>query len=243
MLRKTFVYLIIVFCLQSVQSQEIYTERFYEYFVSGRMDLWEKELDGLKQEYTISKSLITLQQIVKAQYGLIGYYVGIEEKRKAAGELEIAHKNVDLLLEKLPNEKYLLAYKGALFGFEMGIAPWKVLYYGPKSQEYILKAIALAETDPESNFEYANMRFWAPAMFGGNKDEALIYYKKTINLIEEKNQIQDWYYLWVLTAYANALKEIGGKEAARPAYAKLLQIEPRYKWIKEELQEFPDFDL
>ena len=61
--------------------------------------------------------------------------------------------------------------------------------------------------------------------------------------MEQKNQKRDWYYLWALTAYANAVKEVYGSDKAKTIYSQILKIEPSYKWLKEEIINFPDFNL
>lgn len=224
-------------------GQNTYSEKFYTDFVTGDMESWQKNLNYLKADYQIKPLTQTLFEIVKAQYGLIAYFIGVDEKKKAAKELGQARKNIDILLNKLPNNKNLLAWKGAFYGFELGIAPWKVLYYGPQSQEIINEALAAAKNYPESNFEYANMLFWAPALFGGNKLQALIYYNKAVEILENQHKTRDWYYLWVLTAYSNALNNVYGFKAAKPVYTKIITLAPDYQWINEAIHNLPEFNL
>jgi tetratricopeptide (TPR) repeat protein len=223
------------------------TDKFYQFYISGNMVGWQNHLNELKLACHQSNSGDQLETIVFAQYGLIGYYLGRKEKELAQKELEQAQLYLDLLVKTHPEKQKYKALQGAFIGFELGISPWKAMILGPESQEIIIHALKKAPNEAQTNFEYANMRFWAPAIVGGNKTEALIFYKKTIELLETQKQTHHWFYLWALTAYANALNKTEQANAANQVYQKILKIEPNYEWVAKELSKnknnLPDLDF
>jgi tetratricopeptide (TPR) repeat protein len=220
---------------------------FYKFFIKGDMLSWEKSLSQLKTNYTQEANTKVLHEIVKAQYGLIGFYIGKSEKSKAMNELELANKNLELLQKLEPLNDVYNAYKTALLGFEIALSPSKATYHGPQRQQLIIKTSQHSGYEPEVTLEYANMRFWAPAIVGGDKKESLIYYRKTIVLLEARKRTKEWYYLWALTAYANAYKALNDSQAAIGVYEKILRFEPNYTWISQELSKtkeaLPDLKL
>ena len=58
---------------------------------------------------------------------------------------------------------------------------------GPKSLEHIEKSIKLDPAEPMGYIEKGNSLQYRPAVFGGDKKEALKYYRKALTLIESKN--------------------------------------------------------
>lgn len=232
-MKKYVVLLALYLSVLSIAAQG--QDNFYKYYLKGDMKSWNFELQNLKLQYQKKPTLELLETIVFAQYGIIGYKLGLKEKQAAKTELIQAQKNMDKLINKQPYNPKYQALKGAFLGFELGIQPWKAMIIGPESQQWIEKALLQNSKIPQANFEYANMKFWAPALVGGNKEVALSYYLKTINLLEQQKRTNDWFYLWALTAYANALKKTDQMNQAQDVYKKILAIEPGYEWVAKEL--------
>lgn len=211
------------------------TEKYYQFYLKGDMKSWALSIDELKANYEQSKKEVLLEELVLATYGLIGYYLGNEQKEQAATALKSGTHYLELLTGSKPNNQTYQALRGAFIGFELGLNPWKAPFIGPESQTIINDALKKAPNNPQTNFEYANLLFWSPKWVGGDKQKALFYYKKTISLLEQNKQTRQWYYLWAYTAYANALKAMGRNDDARKVYQQIAAVEPKYQWVKEEL--------
>ncbi|PKP11646.1 MAG: hypothetical protein CVU09_02100 [Bacteroidetes bacterium HGW-Bacteroidetes-4] len=224
--------LIIIFQKTGFSSE---TEKFYQLFIKGDMKTWASTLDELTIQYEQSKNSALLEELVLATYGLVGYYLGKEQKELAAKSLQSGTHYLNILAGNKPNNQTYQALKGAFIGFELGLNPWKAPFIGPESQTTINNAIKKAPNNPQTNFEYANLLFWSPKWVGGDKQKALIYYRKTIVLLEQEQKTHQWYYLWAYTAYANALKTLGRSDDAQKVYQQIVAIEPEYQWVKEEL--------
>lgn len=246
MIKRCF-YIILLFGFTTGFASNPPSEGFYQHYITGNMKAWENTLNNLEIDYKNDPNLETLHEIVKAQYGLVAYYIGNNKKDKASAEITEAQKHLAKLSKAYPSKYLYKAWQGAFLGYRLGVSPWKVVYLGPQSQDYIELALENAPHSPEVNFEYANMKFWSPAIVGGDKKLSLVYYKKTIHLLERQGKTNDWYYLWALTAYANALKTMDNFEEATGVYNKILSIEPNYEWVANELaktkQALPDLDL
>jgi len=106
----------------------------------------------------------------------------------------------------------------------------------PECIRHINQAYESDSTNIQAITDKANLLFYSPGMFGGNKKEAIRYYEKAISLLEENRETENnWQYLNLLTTLAQQYKYLGKQEAARKTYEKILQIEPDYIWVKDEL--------
>jgi tetratricopeptide (TPR) repeat protein len=128
-------------------------------------------------------------------------------------------------------------YKAAFYGYRIGLNSFKAPFYGPKSSKCANNAIAINKNNPFGYIQYANIQFYMPSTFGGSKQEAIEYYVKAEKLMElDKKKITgDWNYLNLLTIIANANIELGQLEKAKYYFEKILQIEPNYAWVKNNL--------
>ncbi|MFB6343816.1 hypothetical protein ACE1ET_18985 [Saccharicrinis sp. FJH62] len=220
-----------------LKSQNFKAE-IYNAYISGDMTKWELVLSTMEKQYKAQPSYTLLENIVEIQYGLIGYLIGAEQDDKAEQILEVAEKNLDLLMNRNDKIARYWAYKSAFTGFKIGIAPYKAPFLGPRSFSYIKEAMVLDENNPYVLMEYANGKYYAPAFSGGDKPLALKAYAKAILILEKDtlNLKNSWYYLMAKTNYGTALLKKGDNSDAIRIFDEILDFEPRYKWVAEELK-------
>ncbi|MFC0877036.1 hypothetical protein ACE01N_10590 [Saccharicrinis sp. FJH2] len=220
-----------------LKSQNFKAE-IYNAYISGDMTKWELVLSTMEKQYKAQPSYTLLEDIVEIQYGLIGYLIGAEQDDKAEQILEVAEKNLDLLMNRNDKIARYWAYKSAFTGFKIGIAPYKAPFLGPRSFSYIKEAMVLDENNPYVLMEYANGKYYAPAFAGGDKPLALKAYAKAILILEKDtlNLKNSWYYLMAKTNYGTALLKKGDNSDAIRIFDEILDFEPRYKWVAEELK-------
>lgn len=223
--------------VMSIQARDFNGE-LYNAYIKGDMLTWETILNEMKSQYKRKPDYKLLEDIVESQYGFIGYLIGEKRKDKAGEELAFALKNLDILMKRNDKISRYWAYKCAFTGFKIGIAPYKAPFLGPKSFDYVNEALTLDEDDPYALVEYANGKYYAPVFAGGNKKLAMTSYKKAILLLEQDSVKlhKSWYYLMVKTNYGNLLSEIGDKNAALKVYNEILEYEPNYSWVANELR-------
>ncbi|MCD7976602.1 MAG: tetratricopeptide repeat protein [Tannerellaceae bacterium] len=140
------------------------------------------------------------------------------------------------ILEIEPRNVTAYAYKGSFIAYKMAINKLTTMILGPECIRHINQAYESDSTNIQAITDKANLLFYSPGMFGGNKKEAIRYYEKAISLLEENRETENnWQYLNLLTTLAQQYKSLGKQEAARKTYEKILQIEPDYIWVKDEL--------
>jgi tetratricopeptide (TPR) repeat protein len=76
-----------------------------------------------------------------------------------------------------------------------------------------------------------------PAAFGGSKELAIENYQKAEKLMESSaSEIKEnWNYISLLLAIGKAHDETANYKMAKVYYEKILKIEPRFAWVKNEL--------
>lgn len=224
-----------------VLSGQEYTTRIYRAYVTGRMDRWKEVMDEMDLAYRSTKDHQLLYQLTEAQYGYIAYCISEGRKKEAKNVLEKAEEHVEILLKADRNNPKVYGLQGAFYGFRVGLKPLKAPVYGKKSEEANQKAINLGPEEPHGWVENANIEFYKPAVFGGSKKKAVRLYEKAVRLFEASppRTKNNWIYLNSLAALGTAYEETGEIEKADRIYRKLLELEPSFVWIRDEV--YPEF--
>ena len=143
----------------------------------------------------------------------------------------------DVYLEKLlkdyPRNAQLHSLSGAFYGYKIALAFYKAPFYGPKSMSHIDKSIELDPTDPSGYIEKGNSLQYRPAAFGGDKLEALAYYKKALKLMESHNNTKCNWQQMLLRAFI--LKSLYETDQTAEANVFMLEMQKDYgsmNWIK-----------
>ncbi len=208
----------------------------YQAFVHGNQAKWIEATKALKRAYNWERDPKISREVVIAQYGLIGYMIGEGNKKEAKKIYHQALGSLEELLEKQPKDAELLALKGAFLAFRISFNKINALTLGPKSKKYINKALEVNNKAPLALIQKGNAKNYMPKSFGGDTQEAIHYYKKAVEVFEEKGGgTCNWLYLSTLAYLGKMYMEIGQEQAAIKTFRKALNIAPEFKWVKDEL--------
>ena len=205
---------------------------FFESYRAGTMAPWPGLIDEMAQ--VKSADLAWQTEMVKAMYGLVGYQIGQRDKEAAKTYITKADVHLDKLLEKYPKNAQLHSLKGAFYGYKISLAAYKAPFLGPKSLEQIDESIKLDPAEPMGYIEKGNSLQYRPAIFGGDKTEALKFYRKALTLIETKNYSKcNWQHM-LLRAFI--LKNLYETNQSAEAETFLVAMQKDYGsmvWIKK----------
>ncbi len=240
--RKNHTYLLIIILLFLQFSALANTstdirEGIYQAFVSNQMTKWEQLMLEFEKKMPAKAGLEQRLELASYHYGYIGYCLGQKLNLKAESWITKADANLDILLKEHPASAEAHAFKGALFGFRIGLSNFKAVYLGRKSESHINKAMELNPQSFQSWLETANATYYKPAFVGGSKTKALTQYQKAVS-IAEKDPAKlkyNWLYLLALTNLARGFEETKQYEKAKAVYEKVLRHEPAYLWVKTKL--------
>ncbi|MBP6577255.1 MAG: tetratricopeptide repeat protein, partial [Chryseobacterium sp.] len=176
-------------------------------------------------------------ELINYQYGYIGWCIGNKKNNVAEQYIQLGESNIAVLEKSGYKPSWINSYKSAFYGYKIGLNKLKAPFIGPKSVECAELSMKQDAENPYGFIQFANSQYYMPAVFGGSKSEALKYYMKAEKIMEKnQNQIkEDWNYLSLLSMIAIAYTELNDYKNAKEYYNKILNIEPNFLWVKNEL--------
>lgn len=232
--------LTIVLCLilvgyQPVASQSAYKKTIYNAYIKGDMAKWAAVINILERSEegnTVDHKL----ELVSYYYGYIGYLLGLKKNDEAQKLVEKGESHLRQVLRADPRNATAYAFRGAFIGFRIGISKFKAIALGPEGSALVDKALELDSKNVQAIIDRGNALLYTPALFGGDKQEAIKLFHKGARLLEtSQNTENNWFYLSILTTTARAYEKTNDYAKAKTMYEKILLKEPNFRWVKEEL--------
>lgn len=212
-------------------------KELYDSFIANKMYLWEDQMEKMESNYKDTKSINCLYDLAFAQYGFIVYCILNNERDKAQKFLHKAEHNANKLLRHDSLWAEIYSLKAALYGFKIEFNKFKAPKYGLKSLEYMDMAMSMDDENARVWMEKGNITYYIPAFLGGGLPEAITSLKKSVLLFEKDKEYleHNWLYLLVMTNLGRWYTEAGEPDKAKAIYLKILEFEPDFLWIKNEL--------
>lgn len=218
-------------------KSEGYANRIYEAFLAGDMAEWISVMEDMERTEDINTE--HWLELTGYYYGCIGYLINSGQSAQAKEYIKRGEAIIDRILSMEPENAQALSFKGTFIAFRMSLAKLKAVVLGPQSMKYINKGYAINPQQYQIIADKANLLYYAPPLFGGNKEEALRLYHESIRTMEkEGREYPNWFYLSLQNSLAEMYEKRGETETARQLYIKLLDKEPRYLQIREKLDAF-----
>jgi tetratricopeptide (TPR) repeat protein len=121
----------------------------------------------------------------------------------------------------------------------MGLDPMRGMSLGPKANDAMSNAKDLAPENPRVWIIDGTSDFFAPSMFGGDKERALRKFKKAARLAEKESVDDplrpDWGHAEAHAWTGLAHMEAERYEKAHMAFEKSLSINPEFGWVQSVL--------
>ena len=164
---------------------------------------------------------------------------GKKNKDEASKHLKAAVEHLKEATRLDPQAAEVYALLSSVYGRQIGLSPVKSMFLGPRAEKAIKKAVQLAPDNPRVVLSAAISDFNTPKMFGGSKEKGLQGFQRAAELFaqeEPTDPIQPVWghseaYAWLGIAY----QDRGELESARAAFAKALEINPDFGWVKYAL--------
>lgn len=206
----------------------------YQAYLTTNKSLWKQSVETLQGEYSTDGSNERLYQLTLAEHGLLNATMVDQDETLFDQHYKKAKKNLETLIEAGYQEGHARALLSSVYGMEMGYSSWKGMFLGAKSGSNLEKAKKLSPTSPLVWQVYANSKLFTPAMFGGDVQEAVEAFEKSVELYEagQGSTRSNWRYLDALAWLGQAYQKTGKTAQARETYEKALEIEPGFGWVK-----------
>ncbi|MGQ8338847.1 hypothetical protein ACUNWD_19980 [Sunxiuqinia sp. A32] len=215
-------------------SWESYDCKLLQSYIEGDLSEWPVWIQEIERNENGDLKWELIKH--KAQYGLIGYYFGTRQKDKARNLLQQADDQLNENLEEYPNSPKLHSFKAAFYAFKIGLAIYKAPILGPKMASSIQQAFDIDENEPMGWLEMGNSLYNRPALFGGDKLEALECFKKSLQLFSNQSEACDYLSVQVKIFIVKAYLETGQTKEYQQARKELEDEYGAMPWIDEFLQ-------
>ncbi|HLP05719.1 MAG TPA: hypothetical protein VK152_09850 [Paludibacter sp.] len=215
--------------VQAALAQPAYKKIAYNAYVSGDMRVWANII------YTIElkNSRLTPDQeldLLDYYYGYTQHLLSTKQYEQAQTYITRADRLIAHVLSKLPGNATAYSYKGAFAGFKITINKLKSISLSSESNASIDKALEIDSVNIQATIDKGNLLFHTPAIFGGNKQQALELFLKAKKLLETTNKTQqNWLYLNVLKLAARSCEKLNQPQQAKELYDCLAHTEPRLR--------------
>lgn len=206
----------------------------YRSYIDSDIESWEYAISRAEYNNAVDHVGFSYHYAL-ACYGLAGHYIGKGNEDKAEIYLDKAISATDEILALSSNDSKGLALRGALYGLEIAISNYKAVYLGPRSLDFIEKALLLNPENPTAWIEHGNALYYMPSVFGGDKAKARNAYRKAIRLFEQKGETNCWLYINSMSILGTWYVESGRYNEAKFLYDKVMALAPGFQWVRDEL--------
>lgn len=222
-------------------SAQGFAQRIYAAYVAGEMEDWRQVMTEMESLWELTNSDDLLYDLIVAEYGYIAYAIGVDRKKEARVLVRKTEDRLELLLEAHPEMATAHAFMGAIYGFKIGLDPYKAPVLGLKSFDANERALELDPLDPQVLVEKGHIEFFKPAIFGSSSEEAARIYQQAVGRFEQDTEglKYSWLYLNALRSLADAYIASEQYQKADTTFKKILRVEPRLAWIRDK--EYPRF--
>ncbi|MCQ2341135.1 MAG: hypothetical protein MJZ48_01570 [Paludibacteraceae bacterium] len=205
-------------------------EQLYQAYMQGNLTLWGQYIDAQDWDKLTHNER---KRLINYEYGYIPFLADQKRMQEAAKYLVSYQQHLACERAYLSKADYT-AYLSAASAYAYLLDKSKLLSEGMQSFKLAKQAV---EFDPHNVIAMTlkgNVDFYAPKLFGGNKQKAIEMFLEAEKLME---QDPNFYYLWNLPAMQLAIAQcydkLGNTNAAMQQVNKILTKHPNFKYVKQ----------
>lgn len=214
----------------AAQSTEHWSCRLQQLYVEGSQEKWPVVISQMASKINADDPLRLV--LASARYGYIGMLLGQKRKAEAKVAVEILAKELEALQKTHPTNTQVMSMRAGMVGYRIGISPLKAPFLGPEFGRLIDAAAALDPNCPYVLAEQANSLYFRPAMFGGDKKEALAQWKRASGVFGKQGQACNWYAVHVRVMMVKGYEAVGDEATAKQLKAALKKEFPEMGWLR-----------
>ncbi|GAB4236231.1 MAG: hypothetical protein Tsb0034_10810 [Ekhidna sp.] len=229
---KTLVKLFALVLTVSVSAQSSKQTQYAAYLTASKT-MWEKSIEQSKKDHGENSF-----ETAMAMYGLLNNTMATQDEETFD---DYKSKTIDLLkdiIEENPNWGEPKAVLSSTYGLVMAYSPMKGMILGMKANNLMDAAMENQPGSPLVQKLYGGSKLYTPEMFGGNPEEAVKAFQKSIDLYESKSETsENWHYLDAMMRLAMSYRKTNQEAKAKATLEQAIAKEPKYSWAKAALKE------
>ena len=229
-------FLLLLVCLvMPIYAVSNYKPIIYHAYITNSVGDWKKVIDKMSSDKNVDNA--QKLELLNYEYGYVGWCVVNNKDKEAQHYLDHAVK----LAEELEKEKYelsqIMAYKAALWGFQIALSYYKAPFLGFECVDFAKQSVQLNKNHYLGYLQMGYIDFFLPSVFGGSKTRAINNYIIAEKLLEKQlnGSLKDWNYINILVTIVQACQSLGQNAKAKVYHDKVMKVEPTYKWAKSDL--------
>jgi tetratricopeptide (TPR) repeat protein len=194
--------------------------------------MFERALASDKENYLANYFL------AYTDYKVAVYYMQKRDKQQFMNYVDSATENLISLINDNDSDAEAISLLGAVYGIQVSMDQSLGPSKGSQNVALTSEAIGISPDNPRVQLQKGISSFNTPEFFGGSKEKALNYFKKSVSIFENidaSDRNINWGYLDALAWLGKTQAQFGNYEAAISTYNKALQIEPEFSWVKNGL--------
>lgn len=185
-----------------------------------------------------------LETLSKLSHELTGYEAAFANYRLAMcannkQQSDLAKSSINTSIEQLEaldksqtSNAEVKALLAMAYGYKISLQPHKAMYLGPKSLEKIESAEALENTNPRVLLAKGLNKAHTPAIFGGDRDEAIQILSQSIEAFSKDDSDYQWGHAEAYTWRGIMHQQKEQAELAKADWEMALNVAPNYGWAK-----------
>ncbi|MEP5611280.1 MAG: tetratricopeptide repeat protein [Cyclobacteriaceae bacterium] len=223
---------ILLLAVASISVGQTLDEIQYGAYIKSSKVMWDRAI-------TVADTKHGSQSFEKAMamYGLLNSTMATKDEATFDDNVD---QTVDLfknIIEEKPDWGEPKAVLSAIYGLVMAYSPMKGMLYGSKSSSLVADALKDQDDSPLVHKVAGGSKLYTPEMFGGNPEEAVKEFERTVSLYEQKGSTENnWLYLESLINLSMAYMKTEKMPLAKETLNKALKIEPEYGWAQSMLE-------
>jgi hypothetical protein len=232
---KLFFLVLLSWFVIKAKAESNYKPIIYNAYITNSIGDWKKVIDKMRSAKVIDKD--EKLELLNYEYGYVGWCVVNNKDKEAQYYLDHAVK----IAEELEKDKYelsqIMAYKAALWGFQIALSYYKAPFLGFDCVDFAKQSVQLNKNHYLGYLQLGYIDFFLPSVFGGSKTRAISNYIMAEKLLEKQlnGSLKDWNYINILVTIVQACQSLNQNAKAKVYHDKVMKVEPNYKWIKSEL--------
>ncbi|MDO4190732.1 MAG: hypothetical protein Q4D14_03465 [Bacteroidales bacterium] len=209
-------------------------QKMFETYLTGNLTNWGKELSKIETEKNPTTQ--TLADAANYTYGYIAWL--IDQNKKEEAEHQMAR--LETLVKQLEHRHYadsclFYVYRSANAAYTVTLGTGKMAVNGLRAIKFCNRAVEMNANNAIALSLKGNVDFYRPAIFGGNKKEAMKWYKKSVDAFEkQKLTTNNWNYYATMLTLAQAYEKQGYIDEAIATCQKMLKTAPTFQYIAKE---------
>jgi len=205
-------------------------EQLYQAYMQSDLRLWGQYIDA--QDWS-KLSHVERKRLINYEYGYIPVLADQNKMTEAARYLKQYNQHLSAEQKYLSKADYL-AYLSASHAYAYLLDKSLILSEGMQSFKVAKQAVEADSKNVIAMTLKGNVDFYAPKLFGGNKQKAVEMFLEAEKIMEQDPHYQ---YLWNLPAMqlaiAQCYEKLGDIDMALKQVNKILLRHPNFKYVRE----------